>query len=626
MASNINVAKLVKRKKSLKEHVKKLQQPKGGKRLPSTAVVEEEEEPETPDTDIEKKLYPTGEIPKRYVNVLIYPTNKTKTLSNVFDQLRYYGKYKELNKALSVNYDTAYKFIDYFLNSNNTDSNYVWNEYVKQIDTSDTISFIKSRKPKEVKATVNILRRPFIDTKVIKIPKNIKKGKLWKESLAAIGSRETTFIEPGHRGRIKGPELRIRKYEDAEILSKCIQYNKRASWVAKYVNYKPIKCTVLRKKEHPYLEPYATDEEIIGSDDKGTGWYKANRRWYEIGCNESSVEKIELFERHYESNSVGYLLRFYENPVKIIVETREIYDSWIQWFNKSKTVKEEAIDVRVPTLESYEIAKFLFLQNEYIVKSGIDVDELVSMLSTESNYMISKMVSKILVFLTKLINKPQIHISRLVNGQYTPRDLIEIDRCVMLPEVYKNPHADVSEVNKIIKSRRKVIEYNYYDRFRLRSGYERTSTTLKTRPIANKRYEIPSITLCPTTTSTNDLVYYRERDIMYCFDRNNIGLINPYTGTPFTDTFIEELNRLKAAKIVGNKEIGKLENLQGVDETKELAPGLFELLKADLDWLLTIYCAECNEEIRTSSYAKTINKGQKVSLCSDKCMDKYKIS
>lgn len=104
-------------------------------------------------------------------------------------------------------------------------------------------------------------------------------------------------------------------------MNKCIEDSMKATWMMSFISKsKRVEFLVLKKEGNKFLEPYVTDDEMLAADYSSTGWFKANRNWYEKMC--------QTAERNYMPGVIGY--KIFQSS-EIIVETIEMFEAWKTW-------------------------------------------------------------------------------------------------------------------------------------------------------------------------------------------------------------------------------------------------------------------------------------------------------
>jgi hypothetical protein len=381
-----------------------------------------------------------------------------------------------------------------------------------------------------------------------------------------------------------------RTFFGSEFPSKCEQEYRRAPWMYKFTK-EPIRGFALKNEI-----PIYTDELIKNTAIEGE-WYKANMKWYKEVCKNG---------RFFDKGNVAYLTA----TGNLIIETKEMFDT-------SKRDWEHIIDIEFSQINehSFDVAKTILSDNPILNNySSKEINAILASIAdnTNINYDMAKRLSWILVFLSKLTIEPQIHHYRVKNRQYDPEYLILLDRYMLLPEIYKNPNADSNEVEYIIKSRRRFIENQFYSRLQpIEIGKRKKAEPLK--PEVFKYLTTDAHSTCPP--NTEDVVYYEEDAILYCFNRVEImnKRNNPITGKPFNLEFLNELSQIHTPK----RTLGRTEKQEIIKEAQpdiELAPGLFQKLKEEIALLTPIYCSTCNMELFIP---------QKVQFCEKECFDKF---
>ncbi len=390
------------------------------------------------------------------------------------------------------------------------------------------------------------------------------------------------------------------------LLSECEKEYRRAPWMYEFIK-KPVRGMVLKRTD--LLDEYATNSFVI--DSAGERWYIANVKWYERACDKT---------RPFVPGSIAYIT---SDGKSIVVENHDMY-----------TASKESVDMiiieefGVPTEHSFEAAKNLLAMNDYLIEGKVDLSTIVKSLPNATNHSMARALSKILVFLGQLIKHPQIHIERTRNGQYKADQFVNFDRYIALPEVYKNPSAKyvAENLEAILKRKRRTIENRFYDMINEMANRE---PGRKIRPskivVAPLKYQIVELPICPI--NVNDLVYYEEDGVMYCFGREDLlsRFTNPVTSKPLTDRFRRELEYIgpprnepaasKPSIEVAHRRVVPIENI-------ELAPGLFEKLRQLINVTRPLYCTRCNIEMFRPQY-QTVDNRRKLAFCSQECINAY---
>lgn len=379
-----------------------------------------------------------------------------------------------------------------------------------------------------------------------------------------------------------------RDFLGGEILSNCEINYRNALWMYKFTD-KPIKGFALNINDPKWTIP----RNIVQD---GTTWYFVNKPWYKAACEKS---------RDFIFNHVGYVT----HSNIIIIETMDMY--------QASKIKEVDIDIKFQPITNASLtAARNALTDESLLPSTF-TEEIVASLPNENNYEMAHALSKIIVFLRKLIKEPQIHHQRIKNNQYLPSDYVELDKYIMLPEVYKNPNAEWDEFDQIIKKKRIFIETLFYADIQKK----------KIGKLPPKYLKYANVNVPSSCLKFNNTVYYNDDDQMYCFEYEEIlgQTVNPHTGRPFSNDFLKELKRLH---ITSNSNLKQKEDvpivkIKSIANDIELAPGLFEKLRDEISTLEPNYCSECNVEFFASKYNSLKGK-QKVQFCTRECMEKYK--
>lgn len=404
---------------------------------------------------------------------------------------------------------------------------------------------------------------------------------------------------------LKDDDVDNRTFFGTEFPSKCEQEYRRAPWMYKFTK-EPIRGFALRNEipEYHGVNPLITTE-LISTPFEGT-WYKASLKWYKEVCQNG---------RSFNDGNVAYLTA----SGNLIIETKEMFDiSTKDW--------EHIIDIEFSHINehSFDVAKTILNDNPILSNySSKDIDAILASIAnnTNINYDMAKRLSWLLVFLSKITKEPQIYHYRVQNHQYKPEDLILLDRYALLPEIYKNPNADSDEVEYLIKTRRRFIENQFYSRLQpIEIGKRKRTVPLK--PEIFNYLTTNSYLKCPP--GVQDIVYYEEDGRLYCFNRTEIKNMknNPTTGKPFHLEFLHELSRISSPKITLKQE-GPQDIIREAQPEIDLAPGLFQKLKEEIELITPIYCSMCNKEIFAPKY-KSIKGSQKVHFCEKECFDQFR--
>lgn len=387
-----------------------------------------------------------------------------------------------------------------------------------------------------------------------------------------------------------------------DIPSICEQEYRRAPWMYKFIK-EPIRGFALKDET-----PIYTTALILSPS--GDAWYKASQQWYREACSREG--------REFKEGKVAYVTATGD----IIVETKEMYET-------SKRDWKYILDIEFSPVneQSFDAAKTLLKDNPILSHySSRDIDSILASISGNAEYMenhvMARKLSRILVFLSKLTKEPQIYHHRVRNHQYAPQDLLSLDRYTLLPEIYKNPDANSGEIEYLLKSRRRFIENQFYSRLQPVEIGKRKRTS-PTRPDVFKYLTTDAHSKCPP--ALQDIIYYEEDGVLYCFNRNELVDTNPVTGKPLSRKFLNELARINPnstePNVDMNTQAGEIVRERQID--KELAPGLFQKLKEKIAFSDNIlHCSFCNNEVMDPKY-KSIKGTQNVQFCEQECFDQF---
>lgn len=431
------------------------------------------------------------------------------------------------------------------------------------------------------------------------------------ESTAYIKSRQATPLGPPPVYRQKPPpeivpvlpEGGLRRevrqpYFGAEIPDKCVSEYKRAPWMLNKFSKRPIRGIVMRKSE------WTTDQEVE------PGWFKVKTTWYPHVCKNG---------REFVRDQLGYLT----DEGKIIVEKKPMFKASIKAAETVDIAKEPA------TERSFEVAEAMLRGNGNI--SDEYVKSILAALPDFNNKEMAASVVDFLVYMETLTKEPQIFIKRIKNNMYIPAGLLELSKYEKLPEIYKNPAANQTQMDSIIHSKKRRL----IDNFMTTIGQDLTpgGTRVHAKPTRPEVFPHPQANpaKCP---AVDNVIYYHEGDTMYCFDLTKVRnkAKNPISGKKFSRDFVREMKRLRIPEVakqvkVKEAEIPALQEPIGVKRVvqAELAPGLFEKLKDEILLLDPIYCSQCNIEIFAPQF-KSVKGADLVQFCNLACFEKFEFT
>lgn len=375
-------------------------------------------------------------------------------------------------------------------------------------------------------------------------------------------------------------------------MTDCEKQYKRAPWMSDFAKT-PIRGMAV-KSSGP-LAQYATDYAVVGD------WKRVKYTWYEMACK---------VDREYREGEVAYVTA---DKKSVIVET---YPMYLASFAKLKEL--EHVSLGPTTAKSFDVALQMLKENALLAESKMDLGAVLSSFPTKTNFAFARALSQVLVYLKPLIFGDQVHLERIRHDQYRPEDLIQLDRYTVLPEIYKNPNATAAaaKMELLVRRDRETIENVFYERVR---GYSREIRPKPMGPAGNiKKPTIALPTVCPT--GVKDLVYYAEDGELYCFDRSAIAneTRNPVTGKPFKKSFMRELSFVKP-RAKTEEEIKASAKPRVV-----LAPGLLEKLRDDIMNLNALYCDACDVEIAIPARYASVSSGRPVTFCDKDCFERFK--
>lgn len=384
-----------------------------------------------------------------------------------------------------------------------------------------------------------------------------------------------------------------------EIKSYCESQYKIAPWVSQILGEKiNIKGIVVKYNDE--IKSYLTDKNV------GNDWYIVKNSWYRDVCKYGR----EFRTLRGLKNIVGYrvqdkrTLGRQASDFFVIEETKAIYDASINFQQE---------EVEIDTF--YDTAKPILLNKLQNFNSSYNRNYIEKILNTFSITNFLNEYSKIVVFLEKLIKNDQIFHQRIKHMQYTPEIFISLTKEEMLPEIYKNPKADKNEMDSIIQEKRKEIIDNFIKETKL------LFTRKKTKPELFRKLYYPEVnTFCLKINDAeiDDIIYYEEDGVLYCFEFDMIKneTKNPITNKDFSLEFINQIKKIRSRSIK-EKEKEKI-----IEQEIELAPDLFKFLREEIEAITPIYCSECDEEIFIPLY-KSVKRSKIVQFCRKECFDKF---
>lgn len=254
----------------------------------------------------------------------------------------------------------------------------------------------------------------------------------------------------------------------------------------------------------------------------------------------------------------------------LIVETEEMYRAsrrdWMREFTPLDAV-------------GFEVAKSMIMDNQ-VLRSSLSGNALedyadaiiASFGPIETNYDLARKTSYVLVFLSSLIDEPQVYHERIRAQEYPADVLINLDRYTLLPEVFRDPDVDKTPTENKIKRARRSIENRYYELINQRD------------PTVRRR---PGRVAAPLK-----------------FDRIS--------------------GDQRPAVLSAAAEAALSAPVREVRVAKELAPGLFQRLRARITQMTPIYCNQCDAEVFAPPYT-TPRGTERLKFCSKECFDTYEI-
>lgn len=212
--------------------------------------------------------------------------------------------------------------------------------------------------------------------------------------------------------------------------------------------------------QHKY-DVYATSIEVKY---KNKTWYKVNKLFY---------RQLYTDKRPYVPGAIGYIMK----DSSIVVETEEMFKK----LKKSFILKETKAKIDAGYGVALEmINENILLNTIYTVKElNVFANKIIdSFKPCETTKEIAKKLSFILVYYSNLTSafsdseNVQIYIQNTKNRLYAPENLLNLQKDVLLPEVYSLPDTNpdkkaiLSIARQTIAQKRREIESEFYVRLR----------------------------------------------------------------------------------------------------------------------------------------------------------------
>ena len=368
-----------------------------------------------------------------------------------------------------------------------------------------------------------------------------------------------------------------------EFNSQCEREFSRAIWMKKFTN-KIIRGLAISEKNE-----FSSNIQL--TDEFGKIWYKVNNLFYKNACEK---------ERIYQNNKVAYIT----SDNFIIIETEEMLNE----SNKKKFI----FSFDLISATSLEIAKEMLKEN-YLLSNCFDEENLekftneilnsFNILKTKDD--LARKISKILIFLSKIIDTPQSFHEKICKGKIQGKDLINLNKFDMLPEIFSKEGTNKIKIENFIKNERSVIEQTFLKLISHRDFIPEAGRK-DTRPLKlnkkfsfkenenfqNNYFELNSennnkIQFIKIINKNNQVKLPQKSELKFSFEiektntepKQKTKTTEPIEIFEFIEKYENEIPRqpkvLKLKNIsVNNKQITKEE---------ELAPGLFQKLKSILN-------------------------------------------
>lgn len=186
-----------------------------------------------------------------------------------------------------------------------------------------------------------------------------------------------------------------------------------------------------------------------------------NKTWYKV--NKNFYKHIYTDKRNFIPGLIGYIMQ----DSSIVTETNKMFERLKTGF--------EIKDSKAMIISGYDVAKHMIsnvvlLNNIYTVKDLNSFAEKIveSFKPCDTTKDIAKKLSFILVYYRKLIPVEQSYIENTRQKLYNPENLLNLQKDILLPEVYSLPENDpnkknmVISVGKLITQERKAIETEFF--------------------------------------------------------------------------------------------------------------------------------------------------------------------
>ena len=334
------------------------------------------------------------------------------------------------------------------------------------------LNFLKDYADSDMTVSVHIAFKKFINEEKIKIIlKNSKEFLNQRTAIPVLNSKkiiqekkledivnvikikerpeEKTKLVSAHNQKTKvspvelnDDELKIKAVTalfGTEFNSQCEREFSRAIWMKKFTN-KIIRGLAISEKNE-----FSSNIQL--TDEFGKIWYKVNNLFYKNACEK---------ERIYQNNKVAYIT----SDNFIIIETEEMLNE----SNKKKLI----FSFDPISATSLEIAKEMLKENsllsncfdeENLEKFTNEILNSFNILKTKDD--LARKISKILIFLSKIIDTPQSFHEKICKGKIQGKDLINLNKFDMLPEIFSKEGTNKIKIENFIKNERSVIEQTF---------------------------------------------------------------------------------------------------------------------------------------------------------------------
>lgn len=443
----------------------------------------------------------------------------------------------------------------------------------------------------------------------------IQTGKMFEDELNFVN--EQTNVKSPNKYQFKI------NYGD-ENLKTCITLYRRLPWYKDniesiYIN--PIKIS----------NEYYDDSNYIELSD--VKFYVVKLSYYYLRCLGKIVSISETGEltMDYNNELLMFQVGIQKSKGTVIIQTQQMFNdekTYISNFKKSGISLSEWKQMKVsPELKKIAIGSL----NEYIDDKNYSTS-IIDNIPSDNSYEFAKTVSKIYMGLrlNPVFNKK-------IKKQYYSVDIIPL---LQYPNILEGVEYDDEKIDVYVEDiATNMLLYSspYFDiPKRRQQRNELRPLKLNNVNIKMKCGNFNDVKNIPD----ENIVFYETENSFLCFDILKLYLelksgnvINPYTGQPFNNDFIEKVIRMyniknkKSETIVENDDENYDEIVRRFDEL--VIDKNFELLLEKVRFEISKFetqddkCFICKKNIGNITSITTLNKrGQTIKHCSKECFEK----